>query len=106
MSGPNFSRAATRAVPSTSRDTKKCGAVVQLCVVRSAMILPIDVMAPSSVESEDGADRPGDDGEDGDAAARAGAVAPAEEEPLAASTSSVTISPPGPVPLIVPTSTP
>ena len=56
--GPNFSRAATSAVPSTSRDTKKCGAVVQLCVVRSAMILPIELSAPTSVETRPAPVRP------------------------------------------------
>ena len=45
ITGISPSRVALRAVASTSRATKKCGTVVQLCVVRSAMMRPIELTA-------------------------------------------------------------
>ncbi len=64
--GPSFCRASFSAPASTSRTTKKCGTVVQLCVVRSAISLEmglllvtaagdvaVDSAAASNVGSED-----------------------------------------------------
>src|SRR6185312_16256428 len=45
MIGIHRSRVALSAVASTSRVTKKCGTLVQLCVVRSAMMRPIELTA-------------------------------------------------------------
>src|SRR5262245_27089244 len=53
IAGISFSRVAFNADASTSRATKKCGTVVQLCVVRSAMIRPMDDTAPPAVTGPD-----------------------------------------------------
>ena len=70
ITGMRRSRAPLRPVASTSRIRKKCGTVVQLCVVRSAMMRPIEVTEPSSVEGTRGAC-----GVDGRAASGGGAEA-------------------------------
>src|SRR5215510_7739948 len=99
MSGISRSRVAFNAVASTSRDTKKCGTLVQLCVVRSAMMRPMDVTGPpaagwggrAAAGRVDGAGR----------VAAAGGVDAAEdvgEAEAAFRMSSARTSPPGPDP--------
>ena len=104
IAGPSFARTATSALPSTSRVTKKCGTVVQLCVVRSAIRRPIELSDSPRVAETPSAGRAA--AAAGAETGGAGAAGAALALFAAACTSSATISPSGPDPRRRLTSTP